>query len=206
MKTSPEVFGCYWKTAGELQPSLGVSLWTTAVKASGCSFKLAYKIAMTKKSILKSDIKDLKAAGKNLSFNVPGICVQTKAGRFIHSKVECLPFVKKIRVDKKCTRKHQSYLQVQVSGNLQGVRRYDHFITELRTVIGEIVDFKPTLVVVPYPNGPDSHKARPFLHDPSTLASYWKVKMYTAQNLYIADWKPTSVNVFVGHDSSTCCI
>ena len=73
---------------------------------------------MTKKSILKSGMKDLKAVGKSLSFDVPGTCVQTKAGRFIHGKVERLPFAKKIRVDKKFTRKHQSYLQVQVNGNL----------------------------------------------------------------------------------------
>ena len=109
-KTSPEVFGCDWKAAGELQPSLGASIWTAAVKALGCSFKLAYKINMTKKGIIKSDIKDLKAAGKSLSFNVPGICVQTKAGQFIHDKVDRLPFAKKIRIDKKFTRNHQSYL------------------------------------------------------------------------------------------------
>ena len=157
---------------------------------------------MTKKGILKSDIKDLKASGKSLSFDVPGICVRTKAGSFIHGKVERIFFAKQIRVDKKYTRNHQSYLQVQVSGNIHGVRRYEHFITELRTVIGEIMDFEQTLVVLPYPNGPDSHKARPFLHDPSTLASAWKAKMYIAEDLYIADGKPTTVKMFMGHDSS----
>ena len=114
-KTSPEVFGCDWKSAGELQPSLAASLWTAAVKALGFSFKLAYKINLTKKSIIKSNIKDLKATGKSLTFNVPGTCVQTKAGRFIQGKVDCLPFAEKICVDKKFTRTHQSYIQVQVS-------------------------------------------------------------------------------------------
>ena len=64
------------------------------------------------------------------------------------------------------------------------------------------MDFEKTLVVIPYPDGPDSYKARPFSHDPSTLASYWKAKLYTSQDLYIADGKPTSAKIFVGHDSS----
>ena len=80
--------------------------------------------------------------------------MQTKEGQFIHGKVERLPFAKKI---KKFTRKHQSYLQVQVSGNLHGVGRYDHFITELHTVIGEIIDSEPTLVVVPMILTPIKH-------------------------------------------------
>ena len=87
-------------------------------------------------------------------------------------------------------------------GNHHGNRRFDHFISELRAVIGVIMDFEKTLVVIPYPDGPDSYKAWPFSHDPSTLASYWKAKPYASQDLYIADGKPTSVKIFVGHDSS----
>ena len=119
-KTSPEIFGCDWTAAGELQPSLGASLWTAAVTTLGCSFKLTYKITLTKKSILKSDIKDILAretSGKKLSFAEPGICVQTKAGQFIHGKVNRVPFAKKIRLDKRFTRKHKSYLQVKLGGN-----------------------------------------------------------------------------------------
>ena len=48
-KTSPEIFGCDWTAAGELQPSLGASLWTAAVTTLGCSFKLTCKITLTKK-------------------------------------------------------------------------------------------------------------------------------------------------------------
>ena len=185
-----------------LQPSLAASLWTAAVKALGCSFKLAYKINLTKKDIIKSDIKDLEAAVKSLTFDVPGTCMQTKAGRFIQGKVDCLPFAKKIRVDKKFTRTHQSYIHVQVCGNLHGVKKYDHLVEEFCMVTNEIMDFESTLVVVPYPNGPDSHKARPFAYDPSTLVNTWKCKMYIDQNLYIADSKPTSIKLFVGHNSS----
>ena len=161
---------------------------------------------MTKKGILKSDVKDLKASDKKLSFNIPSICVQTKAGQFIHGKVERVPSTKKLRVDKKLTRKHQSYLQVELSGNHHGVRRFDHFTSELHKVIGKVMDFEPTLVVGLFPNSPDSHKARPFLHDPSTVLSYYRAKLYTSQDLYIAEGKPTSVKKFCGSRLICYCI
>ena len=62
--------------------------------------------------------------------------------------------------------------------------------------------FEKSLVVVPYPDGPESLKGRPFAHDLSTLVSSWKCKIYTEEDLYIADGKPTSVKLFVDHDSS----
>ena len=112
-KTSPEVFGVDWKRAGELHPSPAASLWTAAVKALGCSFKITVHFKLTKKGILKSDIKNLKASGKSLTFDVASVCVQTKAGRFLVDKVDRQPFAKKIRVEKQFTRNHQSYIQVQ---------------------------------------------------------------------------------------------
>ena len=157
---------------------------------------------MTKKGIIKSNIKDLKAASKSLTFDVPGTCVQTKAGRFIQGKIDCQPFAKKIRVEKKFTRNNQFYIQVQVSGNIHGVWKYEHFVEEFCTVIGVIMDFEKSLVVVPYPDGPESHKGRPFAHDPSILVSSWKYKIYISEDLYIAYGKPTSVKLFVGHNSS----
>ena len=40
------------------------------------------------------------------------------------------------------------------------------------------------------------------MHEPSTLVSSWKCKIYINEDIYIADGKPTAVNFFVGHDSS----
>ena len=156
---------------------------------------------MTKKGILKSDIKDLKAPGKSLTFDVAGACVQTKVRRFIQGKVERQPFAKRIHFEKKFTRNHQSYIQVQVSGNIHRIRKYKHFVEEFRT-IGVIMDLEKILVVIPYPDDPESHKGRLFAHDPSTLVSSWKCKIYIDEDLYVADGKPTSVKLFVGHDSS----
>ena len=52
------------------------------------------------------------------------------------------------------------------------------------------------------PGGEESDKGRPFAHEPSTLVSSWKCKVYINEDIYIADGKPTTVKVFVGHDSS----
>ena len=60
--------------------------------------------------------------------------------------------------------------------------------------------FTSPFVVVLFPEGPDSHKGRPFAHDPSVLVSTWTCKVYIS-NLYIAPEKPTTVKVFVGHNA-----
>ena len=153
-KMSPEVFGADWKRAGELHSSPTALLWTAAVQALGCSFKLAVHIKLTKKGILKSDSKNLKAGGKSLTFDIANVCVQTKAGRFLTGKVDCHPFAKKIRVEKQFTRKHQSYILVTVSGNIHGIWNYDHFVEKFREMIGVIMDFEKSLVVISYPGGP----------------------------------------------------
>ena len=67
-------------------------------------------------------------------------------------------------------------------------------------MIAVIMGFKPSLVVIPYPGGDESHKGRPFAHKATTLVSSWKCKIYT-NDIYIADGKPITVKVFVGHDS-----
>ena len=59
-----------------------------------------------------------------------------------------------IRVEKQFTRNHQSYILVQVSGNIHGVWKYDHFVEKFREMIGVVMDLEkallsfPTLVVL----------------------------------------------------------
>ena len=67
-------------------------------------------------------------------------------------------------------------------------------------MIGVIMSFKPNLAVVPYTGGDESHKGRPFAHEATILVSSWRCKIYT-NDIYIADGKPTTIKVFVGHDS-----
>ena len=199
-KMSLEVFGGDWKQIGGLNPSLPASLWTAAIKVLGCSFDLKVQIKLTAKSILKSDMKDLKVGDKRLTFDVTSISIKTKAGRFLNGKVSRQPFVKKIRVQKQFSRKHQPYVQVTVCGNIFGVRKYDHCVKEFRELIAVIMGFEASLVVIPYPGGAESHKVRPFAHGATTLVSSYKCKIYT-NDIFIADRKPATVNVFVGHDS-----
>ena len=170
-KTSPEVFGGYWKRTGKLPPSPLASLWTATIKVLGCSFGLNIQIKLTANRILKSNIKDLKIEGKKLTFDVASVSVNTKEGRFLTGKVPCQPFAKKIRVEKQFSRKHQTYIQVTVSGNIYGVKKYDHFVKEFREMIGVVMSFEPSLVVIPYPGGDESHKGRSFVQEPSTLVS-----------------------------------
>ena len=68
-------------------------------------------------------------------------------------------------------------------------------------MIGVLMAFEPSLVVIPYPGGHKSHKGRSFAHKPSTLVNFWKCKIYINEDIYIANGKPTTVKVFVGHDS-----
>ena len=78
---------------------------------------------------------------------------------------------------------------------------YNHFVEKFREMINVIMAFEPILVVIPYPGGNKSHKGHPFAHRPSILVSYWKCKVYINEDIYITDGKPTTVKVFVGHNS-----
>ena len=60
--------------------------------------------------------------------------------------------------------------------------------------------FTLPLVVIPFPDGSDSHKGHLFAHDPSVLVSTWTCKVYVS-NLYIAPGKPRTAKVFVCHSS-----
>ena len=133
-------------------------------------------------------------------FDIVGKSIKTKTGRFISGKIKRQPFAKKICVAKQFSTKYQSYLQIQVSGNIFGVKKWEHFVKEFRGLIGLLVSFKTTLVVIPFPDRPESHKGRPFAHEPSTLVSTYKCKVYVS-DLFISPGKPTTVKVFVGHDS-----
>ena len=83
-KTSREVFGCDCKTAGELQPSLGAFLWTAAVTTLGCSFKLTYKIALTKKVFSRAILKILKHRARTFLSMFPAfVCRQMQDNSFI---------------------------------------------------------------------------------------------------------------------------
>ena len=177
-KTSWEVFGGDWKKNGDLHPSPPASLWTAAIKVLGCSFDLKFQLKLTAKGILKSDMKDLKVGGKKLTFDVACISLKTKTRRFLTDKVPCQPFAKRLCVPKKFSRKHQTYIQVTVCGNTFGVRKYDHFVRFFQEMITALISFEPSLVVIPYPGGVDSHKGRPFVNEATTLVSFYKCKIY----------------------------
>ena len=75
-----------------------------------------------------------------------------------------------------------------------------NFVKEFRELIAVIMGFEPSLVVIPYPGGTESHKGRPFTHEALTLVSSYKCKIYM-NDLFIIDGKPTTVKIFIGHDS-----
>ena len=160
------------------------------------------QIKLTTKSVLKSDSEGLIVGGKTLTFDIVGNSTKPKTGRFIEGKIRRLPFATKISVSKHFSTKYQSYLELQVSGNILGVKKWDHFVTEFRGIIDVLMKFTSPFVVIPFPDGPDSHKGRPFMHNPSGLVSTWKAKIYV-NDLYIAPGKPTTVKVFVRHDDPT---
>ena len=68
-------------------------------------------------------------------------------------------------------------------------------------MIGVLMEFEPSLVVIPFPGGKELLKARPIAHEPSTLCSSWICKSYHNEDIYITNGKPTAAKVFVGHDS-----
>ena len=89
-----------------------------------------------------------------------------------------------------------------MSGNIHGVSKYDCFSSVFCEIIGVIMSFEPSLVVIPYPSGEESNKGHPFTHKPSTLVSSWKCKVYINAGFYITNGKSTTVKVFVGRDLS----
>ena len=64
-------------------------------------------------------------------------------------------------------------------------------------MIGVIMDFEKSLVVIPYPGGNESHKGRLFAYKLSTLVSSWKFKVYINEDIYIADSKPNAVKILL---------
>ena len=127
--------------------------------------------------------------------------MKTKAGRFLQGKITHQPFAKKICVEQKFSRKYQTYLEVTVAGNHHGKNKWQHFVEKLREMVEVLIQFEPKLVIIPFPDSKDSIKARPFMHEASTLASSGSAKRYHAEDNYIADGMPTTTKIFVGHDS-----
>ena len=58
-----------------------------------------------------------------MTFDVVGKSIKTKMGHFLTGKVTRQPFAKKVCVQKKFSRKFQSYIQVTVSGDIFGVKK-----------------------------------------------------------------------------------
>ena len=58
-----------------------------------------------------------------------------------------------------------------MSGNIFGVKKWDHFVKEFRELIAVIMNFEPTLVVIPYQDGTESHKGRLFAHEATTVVA-----------------------------------
>ena len=77
-----------------------------------------------------------------------------------------------------------------------GVQKYDHFVKHFRKMMNEIVEFEPSLVIIPYPGGDSSKTDRPFANDCSMLSSsYWcQIYMY---KLYIPEGRHITVKIFV---------
>ena len=201
-KTSPEVFGCDWKRAGELNPSPEASLWTAAVEALGCSFELDAPIQLTSKGILKSDMKGCKKGKKSLTFVAPSVPLKTKTGRFLTGRRTYQPHAKKISMEKRFTRKYQTYIQVTVPANICGIKRWDYFLEYLKKLIEILIEFEPKIVVIPFPGSKDAAKnrSRPFMYAPTPLSSCFIAKGYHQEGLYISEGVPTITKLFVGHD------
>ena len=135
-----------------------------------------------------------------MTFNITGKSVKTKTGHFIKGKIRRLPFATKISVAQQFSTKFQTYLELQVSGNMHGVKKWDHFVTEFQGLVTVLIKFTSSFVVIPFPEGPDSHKGRPFANNPLVLVSTWTCTVYVS-DLYIALVKPTTVKVLVGHNA-----
>ena len=200
-KTSPEVFIGDWKRNRDLHPSSAASLWTAAIKVLGCSFDLKVQIKLTAKGILKSDIKDLKVGGKQLTFDPGYISIWTKTSCFLTGKVTCQPFAKRLCVPKKFSRKHHTYIEVTICGNMFGVRKSDHFVKYFREMLVMLMAFEPSLVI-PYPEGATSNKGRPFINKCLTISSSYKCQIYV-DKLSIVNGTPTTVKLFVGHNMTS---
>ena len=82
---------------------------------------------MTIKAVLKSDSKGFKVGGKTLTFDIVGKSIKTKIGQFIEGKVKRLHFATKISVAQQFSTTYQTYLELQVSGNILGVKKIGSF-------------------------------------------------------------------------------
>ena len=131
-RISPEIFAGDWKRTGKLESSPIASWWTAVIEVLGCSSNLMVQIQLTNKAVLKSDSKGLKVGRKTLTFDITGKSIKSKTGHFIEGKVRPQPFATKISVAQQFSTKFQSYLELQVSGNMHGLKKWDHFVTEFR--------------------------------------------------------------------------
>ena len=147
-------------------------------------------------------MKSCKVGRKSLTFDAPSVPLKTKTGRFLTGRRTHQPFSKKICLEKKYTRKYQTYIQVTVSTNIHGIKRWAHFVESLRDIITVLMEFEPNLVVIPFPDSKDAikNRSRPFMYVPTSLSSTYICKGYHQEGLYIAEGQPTIVKLFVGRD------
>ena len=67
-----------------------------------------------------------------------------------------------------------------------------------REMMVEFMKFEPCLVIIPYPDSDSTKTGRPFANNCSMLSSSHWCQIYI-DNLYIAEGRPTTVKMFVGH-------
>ena len=96
-------------------------------------------------------------------------------------------------------REYQSFLEVTICGNMFGAMKYPHFVQQFRDMMTDIMQFEPRLVIIPYLDKDLAKKGRPFANDCSMLISSYRSQIYI-KLLYIAEGRPTTVKVFVGHN------
>ena len=121
-KTSPEIFTTAWTTKGNLLPSIPASLWAAASNVLGCAWNLLIPIALTAKSILVRDKKNLKSKGKSLTFKAECVTTKTKVGHFLTNMVLRQPFAKRQKVSKQFAREFQSFVELTISANMVGIQ------------------------------------------------------------------------------------
>ena len=151
-KTSPEVFGSAWTTKGELLPSPATTIWAAANRALGSCWILVHKIATTTKSILKGSKKKLTIQG--LTFKDDCVSRKTVGGLFISGSSQKVPPAKRQKVEKHFARKHQTFIDVTVPGNLHGVHKSTSFLQNFRLIIAAIMGLekKDGGVTIPRPS------------------------------------------------------
>ena len=109
-----------------------------------------------------------------MPFDIQWKSIKTKTRRFIEGKVRRLPFETKINFAQQFATRYQTYLEIQVSGNMYGVKMYGHFVAEFRALLAVLMKFISPFVVIPFPEGQDSHQGRPLRMIHQSLLAYEK--------------------------------